>query len=151
MRHKDCLNDRELILHYYAELADDSTQKQHLTSCTLCAERLDSLSHGLSQLPALRYEPDDFAGARMAAKVANRIKQPRPNRLIPAIGISVATAVIILTTFINSPQQQALQLAQVEPSSVTNFEIEESMPDIDFLEDLELLQELELLAQIEGV
>ena len=137
MNNIKCLNDQDLILHCYGELKDDSTQKLHLDNCPLCAKRLAFISNDLARLPALEYESNRFAGTRMAARVSEKIRQPKRNRLVPVIGIAVTATLAMVTAFIVSPQQQVNQLAHVESSALTNGMIEDSMPDIDFLEEFE--------------
>lgn len=151
MKSNNCLNDQDLILHFYGELAEDDTRKQHLASCPLCAERLCSLARELARLPSLDYEPDHFTSTRMAARVSEKTRQPDRKPLIAAISVAATATLMIVMTFILLPEHQVDQLAQAGPAVTTAIEIEDSMPDIDLLEDLELLQELELLTQIEGV
>lgn len=151
MTNKDCLRNQELILAFYEEPSCDNVQRQHLANCPLCAKRMLALRADLARLPDLGYEPDRFANTRMAAVVAEKIRQPKRSKWLPAIGIATSATVALVMTFLFLPQPQVDQFAQTGPASNPNLAIEESMPDIDFLEDLEILQDLELLAQIEGV
>ncbi|MDH3454610.1 MAG: hypothetical protein OEL80_05630, partial [Desulfuromonadales bacterium] len=87
MKHNHCLNEPDLILHYYGELAANHEQARHLADCRLCAERLAALSHDLARLPGLSLEADLAAGPRMAARVSERLATRRSNWL-PALGAS---------------------------------------------------------------
>ncbi len=51
----------------------------------------------------------------------------------------------------SAPPPEVKQISQVQPTPITAAELDEAMPDVDFLENLELIRDLELLAQIEGV
>ena len=151
MTNKDCLRNQDLILAFYEEPSCENVQKQHLANCPICAEKLLALRADLAQLPDLDYAPDRFANTRMAAKVLEKIRRPKRSKLLPAIGIAASATVALVMTFLFLPQPQVDQFAQTGPASIPNIAIEDSMPDIDFLEDLEILQDLELLSQIEGV
>ena len=151
MKNNNCLSEQDLTLHYYGELASTSVQARHIIKCPLCAKRFTAMSNDLSKLPDLIHEPDFAAGTRMAARVNEQLSHRRRNWL-PALGASVAAAlVLVITIFIWTPQTKLVQTVQLTNSPFTTMNLNEDMPDIDFLDELELLQELELLSQIEGV
>lgn len=150
MRNKDCLNEQDLILHYYDELPASSVQARHVSECSLCTERLTALSDDLSLLPKLTYEHQDVAGTRMAARVNEQLS--RRLNWLPALGATtVATLTLVITVALWTPQAVVERPIQPITSSPTVLSLNEEMPEIDFLEDLELLQELEMLSQLEGV
>jgi hypothetical protein len=150
MKNKFCLSEQDLILHYYEERPTSSKEASHLAECSVCKERLASLSKDLSALPDLTQDVDSLAGTRMAARVTEQLNQPRRS-WIPAIGASaIATCALVVSVAVWSPQQELEQTANLAISPLT-ANLNEEMSDIDFLEDFELLKELELLSQIEGV
>ena len=72
--------------------------------------------------------------------------------LLKSLGASaVAALALVVTISIWTPQTKLVQTVQLTNSPFTTMNLNEDMPDIDFLDELELLQELELLSQIEGV
>ena len=150
MKHNHCLNEPDLILHYYGELAANHEQARHLADCRQCAERLAALRHDLSKLPRLNHEPDAVAATRMAARVSERLATRRSNWL-PALGASTVAALALLITIATWSPTDQRQTMQVEAPELVTLSLDEDLPEIDFLEDLEVLQELELLSQIEGV
>ena len=151
MKSNNCLSEQELTLHYYGELASTSEQAQHMINCPLCAKRFAALSNDLSTLPSFTHEPDFAAGTRMAARVSEQLNRRRRNWL-PALGASaVAALALVVTIAVWTPQTDLVQTVQLTNSPLTTMNLNEDMPDIDFLDELELLQELELLSQIEGV
>lgn len=151
MKKTNCLSEQDLILSYYGEFFDNEKESHHLADCPHCTERLDALRKDLSQLPDLLHQPDPAAGTRMAARVSEQLHSRRRNWW-PALGASTVAALALVATFsFWSPQTPPLQTAQLATPSLVTTNINEDMPDIDFLEDFELLQELELLSQIEGV
>lgn len=150
MNTKTCLTEQDLILYYYKELPSTSKQALHLADCAYCQERLTTLDKEMAVLPQLAQAVDQHAATRMAARVTEQLKRPRRN-WVPAIGTSaIAALTLVLSISFWSPQQKLEQTAQVTTSPLA-ANLDEEMPDIDFLEDLELLKELELLSQIEGV
>jgi anti-sigma factor RsiW len=150
MKTRNCLTEQDLILSYYKELPATSKQALHLADCDHCKERLTALEKEMAALPQLAQAVDQHAATRMAARVTEQLKQPRRNWR-PAIGTSaIAALALVLSISFWSPQQRPEQTAQITTSPLA-ANLDEEMPDIDFLEDLELLKELELLSQIEGV
>ena len=150
MKHNHCLSEPELLLHYYGELAANREQARHLADCRLCAERLAALSHDLAKLPGLNLEADAAAGTRMAARVSEQLQRRR--RRVPALAASlVAACVLVITITTWTPQGQQRPTLQPTAPELATLNLDDDMPDIEFLEDLELLKELELLRQIEGV
>ncbi|NIP53755.1 MAG: hypothetical protein GWN30_03760, partial [Gammaproteobacteria bacterium] len=141
--------DNDLTLHYYGELNDSS--QHHIKSCAACAERFETLRRDLDALPIQDCEPDELAATRMAARVTEKIKQPHRRLWLPALGATAAAALVLVVTFTSSPPPEVQPVAQVQPTPITAAELDEAMPDVDFLENLELIRDLELLAQIEGV
>ena len=149
MTNKNCLNEQDLILLYYEELPAAGKEVLHLANCLVCRQRLQALSDDLSDLPMMTQEVDSHAGTRMAARVTEQLKRPRW-KWLPVIGTSaVAALAIVLTISFWNPQQELHQTAS--NGSQLTTDLDEEMPDIDFLDDLEILKELELLSQIEGV
>ena len=150
MNNKHCLNEQDLILHYYQEFSETSAETLHLAICPECEERLNALSRELAALPDLPEVIDPHAATRMAARVSEQLKRPRKNWL-PAIGTTaIASVVLALTITFWSPQQELPQISSITTAPLAD-NLDQEMSDIDFLEDLELLKELELLSQIEGV
>ena len=150
MNNKHCLNEQDLILHYYQELSETSAETLHLANCLKCKERLNALSRQMAALPDLPEVIDPHAATRMAARVSEQLKRPLKNWL-PAIGTTaIASVALALAVTLWSPQQELPQTSSI--TSVQRADnLDGEMSDIDFLEDLELLKELELLSQIEGV
>ena len=150
MNNKHCLNEQDLILHYYQEFSETSAETLHLAICPECEERLNALSRQMAALPDLPEVIDPHAATRMAARVSEQLKRPRKNWL-PAIGTTaVASVALALAVTLWSPQQERLQTPAITLVPLAD-NLDGEMSDIDFLEDLELLKELELLSQIEGV
>jgi hypothetical protein len=150
MKSKNCLSEQDLILHYYNEISECSEQGRHVTNCPFCRERMTALSNDLAELPELSYETDPVTGARMAARVTERLNGKRRN-WTPAFGASAVAAlalVVIISTW--STHEQSAQ-STANKTQMTTINLSEDMPDIDFLEDLDLLKEFELLSQLEGV
>ncbi len=151
MKRKNCLSEQDLTLYYYAERSESEAETSHIANCPLCAERLSSLRNDLAQLPDLANESDPEAGIRMAARVNEKLHEPRRSWL-PALGASTVAALALVAAFtLWSPQAPLQQPTRLAAPSLATLNINEDMLDIDFLEDFELLQELELLSQIEGV
>ena len=150
MNNKHCLNEQDLILHYYQEFSETSSETLHLASCPECEERLNALSRELAALPDLPEVIDPHAATRMAARVSEQLKRPRKNWL-PAIGTTaIACVALALAVTLWSPQQELPQISSITTAPLAD-NLDGEMSDIDFLEDLELLKELEFLSQIEGV
>jgi len=150
MNNKHCLNEQDLILHYYQEFSETSAETLHLAICPECEERLNALSRELAALPDLPEVIDPHAATRMAARVSEQLKRPRKNWL-PAIGTTaIASVALALAVTLWSPQQERPQTSSINSVPLAD-NLEGEMSDIDFLEDLELLKELEFLSQIEGV
>lgn len=145
-----CLNDQELTLHYYGELTENTHHSQHLSECLVCTKRLAELRKDLELLPKLDHTGHPAVATRMAARVSENLNRPR-RRWIPAISTLTVSACALIATFIMwSPPQDLPQTAQttLTPAAIN---LDEDMPDIDFLEDMDLLLELDLLSQVEGV
>lgn len=151
MNKRDCLSEQDLVLHYYGELPAQGEPLRHLEGCDLCRERFAALREDLSRLPELDLAPDAATGTRMAARVNEQLHSRR-RTWRPALGASAAAAcALVVTLYVWAPQGQQSQVSPANAPSLATLNMEEDMPDIEFLEDLELLQELELLSQIEGV
>ncbi len=151
MNKTNCLSEQDLILYYYAELPDQELQTRHITNCPLCTENLAALRQDLAHLPELTHEADPFAESRMAARINERLHDRRRSWL-PALGASaVAAFALVATVVLWPPQTQLEKPVRFATPSIATIDINDDMPDIDFLEDFELLKELELLSQIEGV
>ena len=149
MNNKHCLNEQDLILHYYQEFSETSAETLHLAICPECEERLNALSRELAALPDLPEVIDPHAATRMAARVSEQLKRPRKNWL-PAIGTTaIASVALALAVTLWSPQQERPQTSRITSAPQAD-NLEGEMSDIDFLEDLELLKELDFLSQIEG-
>ncbi len=151
MKKTHCFSDQDLTLYYYGEHDEPDACKKHLDNCPECAGRYAAFSAELAQLPGLDCRIDDHAGTRMAAKVSERLQQPRRRSWLPALGLATAATLALVITLTGSPQPDVKQLAPVQTEAFATLDIAEDMPDIEFLEDLELLKELEILAQLEGV
>ena len=150
MNNKHCLNEQDLVLHYYQEFSESSAESLHLANCPECKERLNALSRVMAALPDLPEVIDAHAATRMAARVSEQLKRPR-KKWLPAIGTTaVASVALALAITLWSPQQELLQTSSITSEPLADS-LDGEMSDIDFLEDLELLKELELLSQIEGV
>lgn len=151
MKKTDCLNEADLILHYYGELPADGEQARHLRDCPSCALQITRLQSDLARLPGLAHEPDHAAGTRMAARVTEQ-RHRRRRSWLPALGASAVAATALVVSIANwSPQQDPVQKATLHSGDLALMDYNEDLPDIDFLEDLELLKTLDLLSQIEGV
>jgi hypothetical protein len=151
MKNAHCLNEQDMVLHYYNELPDSGVLAQHLADCPACAQRYALLYRDLSHLPDITFEADQAAGTRMVARVKERLHGQRKPWL-PALGASAVAAIVVVSAiFLWPPQNSLVQAPHIATSSVAAMNLEEDMPDIDFLEDLEVLRELEFLRQIEGV
>ena len=151
MNTNHCLSNQELVLHYYGELPADSEQIRHLSGCPHCAERFASLEADLARLPDLTFEPDHAAGTRMAARLRERL-QRRRNRWLPVMGAATAaTLALVVATIIWSPGNEPVQTVKVTNQVQAQLNLDDDLPDIDFLDDLDLLQNLDVLSQIEGV
>lgn len=151
MKNTDCLSEQDLTLHYYGEVPAEAPELEHLEGCLRCQERFTALHNDLRGLPVMAFAPDSSAGTRMAARVSERLNQ-RKTSWLPILGGSTAAAVALVVTLIIWPAQPnaPIQAQPVQTASHT-MDLENDMPDIDFLNDLELLKELDLLRQIEGV
>lgn len=152
MKKTNCLNEQELLLYYYAELADMESTALHLADCPGCTVRLATLSRDLDQLPDPYREPGPVAATRMAARVSEQLRERRRSWL-PALGATAVAALALVASISlwpqQTPQQQPTRPATTSLAATMN--IDEDMPDLEFLEDFELLKNLELLSQIEGV
>ena len=150
MNNKHCLNEQDLILHYYQEFSETSAETLHLAICPECEERLNVLRREMGDLPDLPEAVDPHAATRIAARVSEQLKRPRKNWL-PAIGTTaIASVALALAVTLWSPQQELPQTSSITSVPLAD-NLEGEMSDIDFLEDLELLKELDFLSQIEGV
>ena len=150
MNNKHCLSEQDLILHYYQEFSESSSESLHLVNCPECKERLNALSRKMADLPDLPEVIDAHVATRMAARVSEQLKHPR-KKWLPAIGTTAfASVALALAVTLWSPQQELQQSPFVTTTPLAD-NLDGEMSDIDFLEDLELLKELELLSQIEGV
>ena len=150
MNNKQCLSEQDLVLYYYREFSETSSESLHLASCSECEQRLNALSMEMAALPDLPEVIDPHAATRMAARVSEQLKHRRKSWL-PAIGTTaIASVALALAVTLWSPQQELLQTSSITSEPLAD-NLDGEMSDIDFLEDLELLKELELLSQIEGV
>lgn len=152
MKNTNCLGDQDLTLHYYGEIPPSAPELQHFNDCRSCQERFAALRQDLDALPNLSQVADPAAGTRMAARVSERLARRRIVWL-PVVGGAAVAAVALVVTLSIWPSQPDLQPQPqpVQTAANNTVSLEESMPDIDFLNDIELLKELELLRQIEGV
>jgi predicted anti-sigma-YlaC factor YlaD len=150
MKSTKCINDQDLTLLYYGEIEEGELQ-QHLSNCSSCSDRFNQLSRDLNTLPQQDCQVDDHAGIRMAARVSEQIGRPQRKKWLPAMGASTAAVLAIVLTMTGSPPSEVTQVSQIQPTVVMAPELNEDMPDIEFLDNLELLQDLEFLAQLEGV
>lgn len=145
-----CLNDQELTLHYYNELPEDCPQGKHLSTCALCTRRFVELKNDLQLLPELDYPEHPATATRMAAHINEKLQRPR-RRWAPAIStLAVSACALVATVVIWSPQQELPQTTQTSLAQAP-IDLDEDMPDIEFLEDMDLLLELDLISQVEGV
>lgn len=152
MKNSSCLKDQDLILYHYGDTQAPRTAAEHLAACPACEQRLKALREDLARVPRMEPVIDSMAQTRMAARVTEQLGNRRRKAWLPAFGATAVAAFALVIMLTQTPQQpDAPQITQVVSSPANGFSLEESMPDIDFLEDLELLQELELLTQIEGV
>ncbi len=150
----DCLNERDLILLHYGEAPEGltlSAATAHLAGCPGCRERRDRLVADLARIPAIA-DPDPVVATRIAARVNERLQGGSARRWLPLIsGAAVAAAALVITFTALSPQQGIEPAAPPVAPTMVSIDVEEEMPDIEFLEELELIEELEFLRQIEGV
>lgn len=150
----DCLNERDLILLHYGEPPEGLTSSAataHLASCPGCRERRDRLMADLARIPAIP-DPDPVVATRIAARVNERLQGGPARRWLPLMGgAAVAAAALVITFTALSPQKDIESTAPPVAPAMVAIDIEEEMPDIEFLEELELIEELEFLRQIEGV
>ena len=151
---RDCLSERDLILLHYAETPEQTsaaTAAAHLLVCPDCQARKARLAADLSRILPLA-EPEPAATTRVAARVGERLSRRAARRWLPALGAAAAaTAALVITFAVRSPQNNVVQVGPATPPSIVSMNLEEELPDADFLENLELIEELELLQQIEGV
>jgi hypothetical protein len=149
---RDCLSERDLILLHYGEPPERTTPAAasvHLAACPDCRGRQERLAADLGRIPGI--DPDPAAATRIAARVTERLHHRR-RRWLPVAGAAVAaTAALVITLTLRSPQTGSEQIALPATPSLTTLILEEEMPDLDFLENLELIEDIELLQQIEGV
>lgn len=151
MKKTGCLHETDLILHYYGELPADGEQARHLRDCPGCALQMTSLRNDLARLPSLADEVDHSAGTRMAARVSEQLRARRSYRWPLLGGAAVATVALVVTLAGGPPAPEAPHTARLTPANGALLDLNEALPEIDFLEDLELLKELDLLSRIEGV
>lgn len=150
MNQSTCLNEQDLTLHYYGELADCVTL-QHLTNCPRCQQRFEAIKRDLNNLPANHGEVDAASATRMAARVAERLKKRRSRRW-STLGATAAACAALVVTLMSQAPQTTLPTRSAQPVAATDFALTiEDMPDMEFLDTLEILEELELLQQLEGV
>jgi len=151
----DCLNEPDLILLHYGEAPDGTTPEAaaaHLAACGSCRLRSTQLAAELARIPAAT-DADPAAATRIAARVSERLD--RRFRWLPLAGAATASAIALamaIVVFLPGNQSPALspQPLAASPLLIASLDLEDEMPDIDFLEDLELIRNLELLQQLEG-
>ncbi|NJC88984.1 MAG: hypothetical protein FIB02_10735 [Desulfuromonas sp.] len=150
----DCLNERDLILLHYGECPDGATPAaaaDHLAACAACRARQEQLALELARIPAA-VDPEPAVATRIAARVNERLGRRSALRWLPVLGgAAVAAAALIITFAVRSPQPELVQIQPPTTANSTAMNLEEDLPDIDFLEDLDVIEALELLRQIEGV
>jgi len=147
----DCLTERDLILQHYGEAAAHPDAAAHLAACAGCRTRADRLAADLARIPA-HADPDPAVATRIAARVGERLQQRRGRRTIPLLGgmaAALLAVVVTYTTWSTQPAVELLNRPAVQP--MATLDLDEAVPDIEFLEDLELISNLELLKKIEGV
>ena len=147
----DCLNERDLILLHYRETPEPPQAAAHLAACPACQARALWLAADLARIPTPA-EPDPAVATRLAARVNERLQQRGGRRGGVILGGMAAALLALVVTFATWSSQPGLEvISQPGPQPLAVLDLDEALPDIDFLEELELISNLELLKKIEGV
>lgn len=150
----DCLHDRDLTLLHYGEAPDRTTPAaaaDHLATCPACQARRARLAADLARIPAPA-EPDPVVTTRIVARVNEQLGARHGRLRLPVAGGAAVAVLALVVTFATWPWRAGVEMpGQPQTPTAAVLDLEEAMPDIDFLEELELISDLELLRQIEGV
>lgn len=151
-----CLNERDLILLHYGEPPETlsaTAAAAHLHDCAACRQRHAALAGELARLPAAA-PLDPVAALRVTGRVRARLHRSPARRWLPVLGGTVAAAAALVITLVTLPHEDRAPVS--DPQLVSSLhgpeeEMDDEMPDLDFLEEYELLEELDFLQQLEGV
>src|SRR5512139_3994768 len=129
---RNCLSERDLILLHYGETPEQisaAAASAHLVVCPDCQARRARLAADLSRIPPLA-EPEPAATTRVAARVSERLIRRATRRWLPALGAAtVATAALVITFAVRSPQNDVVQVGPATTQSIVSLNLEEEMPD----------------------